>query len=60
MGPIREIPIIMYLVSAMFDTLRNIDEYMETAMWKNCRGYLNRVSPSWNHEAQWYLAEMSW
>lgn len=34
----------MYLVSAMFDTLRNIDEYMETSMWKSCRGYINRVS----------------
>lgn len=44
MGPVREIPIIMYLISAMFDTLRNIDEYMETALWKNCRGYINRVS----------------
>ena len=44
LGPVREIPIIMYLVSAMFDTLRNIDEYMETAMWKSCRGYINRVS----------------
>lgn len=43
MGPIREIPIIMYLVSAMFDTLRNIDDYMETPMWKSCRGYINRV-----------------
>lgn len=43
LGPIREIPIIMYIVSAMFDTLRNIDEYMETSMWKSCRGYINRV-----------------
>lgn len=43
LGPIREIPIIMYLVSAMFDTLRNIDEFMETSMWKSCREYINRV-----------------
>lgn len=43
MGPIREIPIIMYLVSAMFDTLRNIDDYMETPMWNSCKGYINRV-----------------
>lgn len=43
MGPIREIPIVMYLISAMFDTLRSIDEYMETAMWKSCRSYINRV-----------------
>jgi len=34
----------MYLVSAMFDTLRNIDEFMETSMWKSCREYINRVS----------------
>lgn len=44
LGPVREIPIIMYLVSAMFDTLRNIDEFMETSMWKSCREYVNRVS----------------
>lgn len=44
LGPVREIPIIMYLVSAMFDTLRNIDEFMETSMWKSCREYINRVS----------------
>lgn len=43
LGPIREIPIIMYLVSSMFDTLRNIDELMETSMWKSCREYINRV-----------------
>ncbi|CAM9880819.1 unnamed protein product, partial [Scytosiphon promiscuus] len=44
LGPIREIPIIMYLVSSMFDTLRNIDELMETSMWKSCREYINRVT----------------
>jgi hypothetical protein len=43
-GPGKEIPIIMHAVSSMFDTLRNLDDYMETATWKNCHAYLMRVS----------------
>ncbi|KAG5177289.1 eukaryotic translation initiation factor 3 subunit C [Tribonema minus] len=42
-GPARELPVLMHTVAAMFDTLRSIDDYMETAMWKNCHATLTRV-----------------
>jgi Eukaryotic translation initiation factor 3 subunit 8 N-terminus len=42
-GPARELPVMMHAVASMFDTLRNIDDYMETVMWKSCHSYLSRV-----------------
>ena len=42
-GPARELPVMMHAVARMFDTLRNIDDYMETVMWKSCHSYLSRV-----------------
>ena len=43
-GPAKEVPILMNSLSAMFDTLRNIDECMDIPMWKNCLSCLIRVS----------------
>ncbi len=40
----QEIPILMHAVSAMFDTLKNVDDYMATGLWKNAHAYLTRVS----------------
>ncbi len=34
----------MHAVSAMFDTLKNVDDYMDTGLWKNAHAYLSRVS----------------
>ncbi|CAN0347270.1 unnamed protein product, partial [Ectocarpus sp. 8 AP-2014] len=58
LGPVREIPIIMYLVSAMFDTLRNIDEFMETSMWKSCREYISRVAELLESRPELTLGQM--
>ncbi|CAN0117315.1 unnamed protein product, partial [Ectocarpus sp. 4 AP-2014] len=58
LGPVREIPIIMYLVSAMFDTLRNIDEFMETSMWKSCREYISRVADLLESRPELTLGQM--
>ena len=43
-GPAKELPVMMHAVASMFDTLWNIDDYMETDMWKSCHSYLSRVS----------------
>ncbi len=39
----QEIPILMHAISAMFDTLKNVDDYMDTGLWKNAHAYLTRV-----------------
>ena len=43
-GPRIEIPIVMHLISAQFDLQRNIDDYMDTAMWRSCAASLARVA----------------
>jgi translation initiation factor 3 subunit C len=39
----KEIPILMHLISAMFDTHSKIDDYMELADWRSTYRYLNRI-----------------
>eukprot|EP00534_Pseudo-nitzschia_fraudulenta_P011248 CAMPEP_0201220698 /NCGR_PEP_ID=MMETSP0851-20130426/191731_1 /ASSEMBLY_ACC=CAM_ASM_000631 /TAXON_ID=183588 /ORGANISM="Pseudo-nitzschia fraudulenta, Strain WWA7" /LENGTH=963 /DNA_ID=CAMNT_0047510435 /DNA_START=8 /DNA_END=2899 /DNA_ORIENTATION=- len=43
-GPRVEIPILMYVVSAQFSLQRTMDDYMDTATWRSCSTYLERIS----------------
>eukprot|EP00934_Nitzschia_sp_Nitz4_P002267 Nitzschia sp. Nitz4//scaffold160_size51814//21287//25958//NITZ4_006910-RA/size51814-augustus-gene-0.70-mRNA-1//-1//CDS//3329537845//2267//frame0 len=43
-GPRVEIPILMYVVSAQFGLQRTIDDFMDTATWRSCASYLERIS----------------
>lgn len=43
-GPRVEIPILMYVISAQFSLLRNMDDCMETSTWKSCAAYLTRIA----------------
>lgn len=43
-GPRVEIPILMHVVSAQFGLQRTIDDYMDTATWRSCSTYLERIS----------------
>lgn len=43
-GPRVEIPILMHVITAQFDLVRTLDDYMETPAWKSCALYLERVS----------------
>ena len=42
-GPTKEIPILMHMISAMFDSNRSIDDYMDIQQWRSCYRCLNRV-----------------
>jgi translation initiation factor 3 subunit C len=42
-GAKREIPILMHVISAMFDSNRSIDDYMDIQQWRSCYRCLNRV-----------------
>lgn len=42
-GAKKEIPILMHLISAMFDSNRLIDEFMDLATWRNCRNCMMRI-----------------
>jgi translation initiation factor 3 subunit C len=42
-GPHREIPVLMHLISAMFDTNRLIDDYLELLNWRSCYRHLARI-----------------
>ena len=42
-GPRKEIPVLMHLISAMFDTHKQIDDYMEIPKWTTCHRCLTRV-----------------
>jgi translation initiation factor 3 subunit C len=42
-GAKREIPILMHIISAMFDSNRSIDDYMDIQQWRSCYRCLNRV-----------------
>eukprot|EP01038_Epipyxis_sp_PR26KG_P009697 gene9697-13053_t len=42
-GPRKEIPVLMHLISSMFDSHRNIDDYMELNQWRTCLRSLNRI-----------------
>lgn len=42
-GPRKEIIVLMHLISAMLDSHRTIDEYMDLQQWRTCHRSLNRV-----------------
>ena len=42
-GPRTEIPVLFHVITAQFDMQRNIDDFMETPMWRSCAGYIERV-----------------
>lgn len=42
-GARKEIPVLMHLISAMFDSHRNIDDYMELNQWRTCHRSLTRI-----------------
>ena len=43
-GPRVEVPILMHVVTAQFDLVSTLDDYMDSATWKVCAGYLDRIS----------------
>ena len=44
LGPRKEIPVLMHLISAMFDSQRVIDDYMDLQQWRTCYRSLLRVT----------------
>ncbi|KAL7578472.1 hypothetical protein ACA910_011541 [Epithemia clementina (nom. ined.)] len=43
-GPRIEVPILMHVISAQFNLQRTLDDYMDTAVWKTCAMYLQRMA----------------
>ncbi len=43
-GPRKEIPVLMHLISAMFDSHRSIDDFMELLQWRTCHRSLTRIT----------------
>lgn len=43
-GPRVEIPILMHVISAQFGLQRTLDDYMDTATWRACASYLQRIA----------------
>jgi len=43
-GPRKEIPVIMHLISAMYESHHGIDDYMELHQWRTCFRYLLRIT----------------
>jgi len=39
-----EVPILMHVITAQFDLVRTLDDYMETPIWKACAEHLERVA----------------
>jgi len=42
-GPKKEIPILMHLISSMFDANRSLDDYMDLRTWRTCRACMMRI-----------------
>jgi translation initiation factor 3 subunit C len=42
-GPRKEIPVLMHLISAMFDSNRSLDDYMDLRTWRTCRNCMMRI-----------------
>ena len=42
-GPRKEIPVLMYLIAALFDAHKSIDEYMELHDWRTAYRYMTRI-----------------
>ncbi len=43
-GPRIEVPILMHVITAQFDLIRTLDDFMETESWKACMGRLGRIA----------------
>jgi translation initiation factor 3 subunit C len=43
-GPRIEVPILMYVISAQFGLQRSIDDFMDSATWRTCASYLERIT----------------
>jgi hypothetical protein len=43
-GPRIEIPMLMHTITAQFDLVKTLDDYMETPVWKSCAEHLERVA----------------
>lgn len=42
-GPRKEIPVLMYLIAALFDAHKSIDDYMELQVWRTAYRYFSRI-----------------
>lgn len=42
-GPKKEIPVLMHLISSMFDAHRSIDDFMDLQQWRTCQRSLTRI-----------------
>lgn len=42
-GPRKEIPLLMHLIAAIFDSHRNIDDYIDIKKWATCHRSLTRI-----------------
>ena len=43
-GPRVEVPMLMHVITAQFDLVKTLDDYMETPVWKKCASNLERVT----------------
>ena len=43
LGPRKEIPLLMHLIAAIFDSHRNIDDYIDIKKWATCHRSLTRI-----------------
>ena len=43
LGPRKEIPLLMHLIAAIFDSHRNIDDYIDIKKWGTCHRSLTRI-----------------
>lgn len=58
-GPRVEIPVLMHLVSAMYDSTRGIDDYMEVQPWRTCFRCLMRITKLLESHKELSLGVMS-
>ena len=54
-----KIPLLMHNVTAQFDLQRGIDDFMETAVWKSCHGYLSRIMDILESDKELKLSTLS-
>ena len=54
-----EIPILMHLVSAMYDASRGIDDYMDVQQWRTCSRCLTRITTLLDANKVLSLGQMS-
>jgi translation initiation factor 3 subunit C len=58
-GARKEIPVLMHLISAMFDSQRVIDDYMDLQQWRTCYRSLLRVTNILNENPSLVLGVMA-